>query len=427
MGLNVALLESSFELLKPQAETLVSRFYERLFEKYPAVKPMFARTTIPEQKKKLLASLVLVMQNLRRPETLTPALKQLGARHVAYGTQPAHYGAVAETLLGVMGELAGSAWTPDVKQAWTDALNTIAQIMLEGARDAAPRPASLQGGATMAKGKKAVKTTPKKLDMKDLAARVDAISRVQAVIEFDLDGTILTANDNFLTCLGYRLDEIQGQHHRMFADPAYAASPEYQAFWAKLNRGEFDAGVYRRLGKGGKEIWIQASYNPILDANGKPYKVVKFASDVTEEKKRGLVKSATDNSTSNVLMCDRNYVITYVNKAAQEKLKGLESEIRKVIPSFSADKIVGTCIDSFHKAPDMQRRLLDNPKNLPHKADIQLGPLTLELNVGAILSEKGEYLGNSLEWADVTEKRRLDTEMARIKTALDNTSTNVMV
>ena len=142
---------------------------------------------------------------------------------------------------------------------------------------------------------------------------------------------------------------------------------------------------------------------------------------------KSAVKSATDNSTSNVLMCDRNYVITYVNKAAQEKLKGLESEIRKVIPSFSADKIVGTCIDSFHKAPDMQRRLLDNPKNLPHKADIQLGPLTLELNVGAILSEKGEYLGNSLEWADVTEKRRLDTEMARIKTALDNTSTNVMV
>ncbi len=119
MGLNVALLESSFELLKPQADTLVNRFYERLFERYPAVKPMFARTTMPEQKKKLLGSLVLVMQNLRRPETLTPALKQLGARHVAYGTQPSHYGAVAETLLGVMGEMAGAAWTPEVKQAWT--------------------------------------------------------------------------------------------------------------------------------------------------------------------------------------------------------------------------------------------------------------------------------------------------------------------
>ena len=169
MGLNVALLESSFELLKPQAETLVNRFYERLFERYPAVKPMFARTTMPEQKKKLLGSLVLVMQNLRRPETLTPALKQLGARHVAYGTQPSHYGAVAETLLGVMGEMAGAAWTPEVKQAWTDALNTIAQIMLEGAREADPRPASIQqGGMKMATSKKSRKPNPPSLMSKIL-------------------------------------------------------------------------------------------------------------------------------------------------------------------------------------------------------------------------------------------------------------------
>ena len=131
MGLNVELLESSFELLKPQAEALVERFYERLFEKYPAVQPMFAHASMPEQKKKLLASLVLVIQNLRKPETLTPALKQLGARHVAYGTRPEHYGAVAENLLSVMAEMAGAAWTPDLHQAWSDALNTVATIMLE--------------------------------------------------------------------------------------------------------------------------------------------------------------------------------------------------------------------------------------------------------------------------------------------------------
>jgi len=141
----------------------------------------------------------------------------------------------------------------------------------------------------MAKGKnvaKAAKGSTEKVNVKDLMARIEAMDRVQAVIEFNLDGTIITANDNFLNCLGYSLDEIKGKHHRMFADPAYAASGEYQAFWAKLNRGEFDTGVYRRLGKGGKEIWIQASYNPIMDANGKPYKVVKFATDITAEKIR---------------------------------------------------------------------------------------------------------------------------------------------
>lgn len=118
----------------------------------------------------------------------------------------------------------------------------------------------------------------------DENALIDAINRVQAVIEFKLDGTIVQANDNFLNAVGYTLDEIKGKHHRMFCDPAFANSPEYQAFWQKLGRGEFEAAEYKRLGKGGKEIWINASYNPVFDNNGKPYKVVKFATDVTAQK-----------------------------------------------------------------------------------------------------------------------------------------------
>jgi methyl-accepting chemotaxis protein len=112
----------------------------------------------------------------------------------------------------------------------------------------------------------------------------DAISRAQAVIEFNMDGTVITANDNFLQCLGYRLDEIKGRHHRMFCDPSYANSAEYQAFWAKLSRGEFDAGVYARKRKNAQDVWLQASYNPILNADGKVYKVVKYATDVTAQK-----------------------------------------------------------------------------------------------------------------------------------------------
>jgi methyl-accepting chemotaxis protein len=113
----------------------------------------------------------------------------------------------------------------------------------------------------------------------------NALSEVQAVIEFNLDGTIITANDNFLNTLGYSLDEIKGKHHRMFCEAAYTNSQEYANFWAKLNRGELDSGVSRRLGKGGKEVWIQASYNPIMDSKGKVYKVAKFATDVTTQKK----------------------------------------------------------------------------------------------------------------------------------------------
>lgn len=129
----------------------------------------------------------------------------------------------------------------------------------------------------------ATDVTAQKLAAADVAGQLAAISKSQAVIEFNMDGTIITANDNFLQTVGYTLDEIKGKHHGLFAEAAYRNSAAYREFWAKLNRGEFDAGEYRRIGKGGKEVWIQASYNPILDLNGKPFKVVKYASDVTRQ------------------------------------------------------------------------------------------------------------------------------------------------
>jgi methyl-accepting chemotaxis protein len=111
-----------------------------------------------------------------------------------------------------------------------------------------------------------------------------AISKSQAVIEFNLDGTIITANQNFLSTLGYSLDEIKGKHHSLFVEPSVRDSNDYREFWARLNRGEFQAAQYKRVGKGGKPIWIQASYNPICDAKGKPTKVIKFATDITAQK-----------------------------------------------------------------------------------------------------------------------------------------------
>jgi methyl-accepting chemotaxis protein len=118
----------------------------------------------------------------------------------------------------------------------------------------------------------------------DYAGQVAAISKSQAVIEFNMDGTIITANDNFLKALSYALDEVKGRHHSMFVDEGYRQSYEYKEFWAKLNRGEYVADEFKRIGKGGKEVWIQASYNPIMDLNGKPFKVVKYATDITERK-----------------------------------------------------------------------------------------------------------------------------------------------
>ncbi|MEZ4701867.1 MAG: PAS domain-containing methyl-accepting chemotaxis protein [Rhodothermales bacterium] len=114
--------------------------------------------------------------------------------------------------------------------------------------------------------------------------QIEAINRSQAIIEFEVDGTIISANENFLKTIGYRLEEIRGKHHRMFVDAAYASSPEYTTFWERLRSGEFHAGEFRRVKNGGGELWLQASYNPILGADGKPYKVIKFAYDITQQK-----------------------------------------------------------------------------------------------------------------------------------------------
>ncbi|MBW8077453.1 MAG: PAS domain-containing protein, partial [Gallionella sp.] len=122
------------------------------------------------------------------------------------------------------------------------------------------------------------------LELAQLRGLAAAVDRSQAVIEFALDGTILAANPNFLRVVGYSLEEIRGKHHRIFVDPAFAASAEYREFWTRLARGEFCSGQYRRIGKDARDVWLQATYNPILDLEGKPVKFVKICADITARK-----------------------------------------------------------------------------------------------------------------------------------------------
>ncbi|MEM0950841.1 MAG: PAS domain-containing methyl-accepting chemotaxis protein [Cyanobacteria bacterium P01_H01_bin.74] len=159
----------------------------------------------------------------------------------------------------------------------------------------------------------------------DMAGQIDAINRAQAVIEFKLDGTIVTANENFLKTVGYELHEIRGKHHSMFVEPEYKHSHEYHQFWERLRAGEFFGAQYKRIGKNNKEIWIEATYNPILDLNGKPYKIVKYASDITAsipEKERFNILSLVAEGTNNsVIICDNVGNMIYGNPGF-ERLTG---------------------------------------------------------------------------------------------------------
>ncbi len=149
--------------------------------------------------------------------------------------------------------------------------------------EASYNPVSDASGNTYRIVKFATDITRQKQEYADFSGQVAAINKAQAVIQFDLDGTILSANGNFLSAVGYSLAEIEGRHHSIFVDPAYKESEEYRQFWDKLARGEYQAAQYRRIGKGGKEIWIEASYNPIRDLGGRVFKVVKYATDITAQ------------------------------------------------------------------------------------------------------------------------------------------------
>lgn len=142
----------------------------------------------------------------------------------------------------------------------------------------------------------AIDVSKQKAEFADLLGKVEAISRSQAVVEFNLDGTIITANENFLSAMGYRLEEIKGKHHSMFVERGYRDSDDYRKSWEALRAGQFQAGQFKRIGKGGKVVWIEASYNPILDLNGNVWKVVKFATDLSSRKAQN-AKLATDFET----------------------------------------------------------------------------------------------------------------------------------
>ena len=161
-------------------------------------------------------------------------------------------------------------------------------------------------GKTRKVVKYATDVTARKLRDADFAGQIAAIGRSQAIIQFDLDGRILDANENFLKTVGYGLDEIKGKHHAMFVDPAERNSPAYREFWAALRDGTFQAGEFKRLAKGGREVWIQASYNPIFDMRGAPFKVVKYAADTTAQvQARRRAEQARQVIADNLVEVDR--------------------------------------------------------------------------------------------------------------------------
>ena len=419
-GLNADLLESSFNALAPHGALLVARFYEELFKRYPSVVPLFSKTTPEEQQKKLLAALQLVVKNLRKPKVLEKALVGLGEKHQAYGAVAEHYGAVASTLLDVMSELAGDLWTDEVAQAWEDALNKIAEVMLStyNSEDAAM--------AASAARNKAVTN-----DMNKTQAVID--NAMTAIMMIDRDLVITYANQSTVKLLseheptlkdlypGFSVEKLIGTcidifhcnpaHQRqMLADPAnlpYSTDIVVGplTFRINVNAMNDDAGEY---------IGNSLEWSDVTQARAAENEAIRL-------------KGTVDSAMTAIMMVDRDFNITYANESTINLLRKNETELRQAFPGFSADKIVGANIDTFHKNPGHQRQMLADPNNLPYQTDIEVGPLKFNLNVTAIMDASGNYIGNALEWADVTEVRKKEMEVARLQSAVDGANSNLML
>ena len=270
-----------------------------------------------------------------------------------------------------------------------------------------------ESGKTFKVVKYASDITEAKLRNADYEGQLAAIGKAQAVIEFETDGTIIAANENFLAVTGYSLEEIQGKHHRIFAGD-YANSTEYKLFWADLARGEFASGEYLRYAKDGSEVWIQASYNPIFDASGKPFKVVKYASDITQAKKEAeenaKVRAMMENMAGSITFADSNNVLSYINPAAFKLFKTVEEHL-----PVKVTEMMGQSIDVFHKNPSHQNAILSDKSNFPLETTIIIGEEHFSVRGSRIVNPSGDFAGTLLSWECVTEKVR-SAELLKQKT-----------
>jgi len=423
IGLEADILRNSFDLIAPHAEEVMSRFYDELFTRFPQVQPMFANTTKAKQMKMLLASLKLVIANLDNPDKLVPALKEMGKRHKGYGAVPEHYTAVAETLMDVMKEFAGKAWTKQVHQAWSDALTLVAETMLGGYDDEAE-------DNTMAANIAAMSSDEHEELMK-LRTAFDSVNTNLMMCDNDLN--ITYANPAVVTMLAARQEGLRAvwpgmdahnligqnidQFHRNPAHQrALLADPSRLPARAEIQVGdlEFEVNASFLAGPNGEYLGNIVEWKDLTDINRQKREVARL-------------ESAVEGSTSNIMMCDADLNIVYANPSVVKMLAARQSELRAVWPSLDTGNLIGQCIDQFHRNPAHQRSLLADPSRLPARAEMQIGDVEFEVNATFVAGPNGEYMGNMVEWKDLTESNKQLREVARLQAAVEGSASNIMM
>jgi len=252
------------------------------------------------------------------------------------------------------------------------------------------------------------------------ASTMAGINRVRAVAEFDLSGTILRVNENFERIFGYTLGEIQGKDQSILVPPEERTSSAYRTLWEQIARGEFQAGEYLCIDKRDRRIWLQGYFSPIRDLDGRPFRAVLFATDVTEQKNVALnalrVKSALDNVSANVMLADADSNVIYMNRALQRMFERCAPELRQRLPEFDPARIIGQSMDRFHHDPAHQRAVV-GALHATHDSKVSVGALRLRIIADPVTDAQGKRIGTVVEWVDRTQESSIEDEVAAIVAA----------
>jgi methyl-accepting chemotaxis protein len=472
--LNVELLESSFNALAPQGELLVERFYQALFSQYPQVKPLFANTDPKSQQKKLLAALNLVISNLRNPDVLSAALQKMGERHQVYGALREHYPAVANTLLEVMGELAGDLWTPQLKKAWEDALNTVVEIMI----GAYTKPAVILNQQVSTNQVKSMNKSQDSEEEVSIFRKIfgggsgnkdnsEELKQFQYITNSLKANVMMADTDNIITYMNAGAAQMMQQNAAVLSSiiPGFNAhnligqcvdifhkNPAHQqqllanlvsTFEAELELGDITFGIIANpvCNDQGVRIGTSVEWEDRTQVSNTRRDAEKLAAQeaiISADNAR--IKTALNNVKTNVMMADADLKIIYLNESVAKMMKEAEPELRNIIKGFDSDKLMGTNIDTFHKDPAHQRKLLATLSDT-YETLLDLGALKFNIIANPVFTADGTRAGTVVEWENRTaevEAEKLQAEQAeqdaitaaanaRIKTALDNVKTNVMM
>ena len=359
----MTLVQESWKKVLPIAPQAADMFYKTLFDLSPAVKSLF-KGDITEQGSKLMAMLDSAIKLLDKPEKLLPALQKLGQRHLAYGVEARHYDVVGEALLTTLASGLGDDFTPAVKKAWAQAYQTLSSAMIAAAETLGETQQLVEAKSTS-------------------VARASKAANSRGA-DGDIGGT--TAVKERKPARTGKSKASQAQSKKKLAATQKSTTPHHST----------------QL----KEPDMKTQTNEI-------------------EELAVRLQGALDQSTTPIMMIDRDFIINYANQATIDLLTKHEVIFAQKWPGFKADKydIIGSCIDGFHANPEHQRRLLNDIGNLPYKTNIQVAHLTFELNVTAIQDGNGNYIGNSLEWQDITEALAQKNKAVQLQGAVDQSGT----